>query len=172
MNFHFTCILFMNGSHLWLNHKACETIAEGRKGEEVKCKQQFLFFQVYSFCILLNSFIIDVGILVINAISTIDNALKTGIFPSNAKFRICHSLRTFPVLVMCFRKFSSSSIFLLYEKWIPQILIVLNFKSIYLAPFSVPVPTSAHLPLLGFKPEKDPLSFRKKKCSLCIKMYG
>ena len=44
---------------------------------------------------------------------------------------------------------------------------MLNLKSIYLAPFSVPVSTSAHLPLLE-KPEKDenikdPLSFRKKK---------
>ena len=84
---------------------------------------RLLFFQINYFCILFNSFVVDVRILVINARWTIldtANALKTMIFPSNVKFRFCHSLRTFSMIVMCFRKISSFSVFLLYKKWIPE----------------------------------------------------
>ena len=92
-----------------------------------------LYFWIFVFpnelLLYFNSFIDDIRILVINArwtILDIVNALKTVIFSSNFKFRIRHSLRTIPMLVICFRKFSLFSIFLLYEKWIPKILTVFN----------------------------------------------
>ena len=145
------------------------------------------------------SFIVDVGIFVINArwtILDIANALKTVTFPSNVKFLIRHSLRTFSMLVICFRKFSSFSDFLLCEKWIPKSLREFNLKLIHFVPqsaifttFRAPIPATSHLDLLGFKPEndenmsnafitsiKDSLSFRKKMfCHhdmLCIRKYG
>ena len=66
------------------------------------------------------------------------------------------------MLVICFRKFSLLSVFLLYEKWIPKILTKFNLKSIHfiphsasLATFSAPILGTSHLDLLGFKPKKD-----------------
>ena len=88
--------------------------------------------------------------------------MKTVIFSSNVKFGIYRSLRTFSMLAICFRKFSSISVFLLYKKLIPKILTVFNLKSVYfilqkasLSPFSAPIPAHSHLDLLGFKSEKD-----------------
>ena len=151
-------------------------------------------FQINSFCILFNSFIVAVGILVINArwtILDIANALKTVTFPSNVKFRIRHSFRTFSMLVIYLRKFSSFSIFLLYKKWIPKIFTVFNLKSIHFIPqsvsfalFSALIPATSHLDLLGFKPKndenmlknfitsiKDSLSFRKNVVSSAYAVY-
>ena len=62
---------------------------------------------------------------------------KQGFFLLILNFSFAIAWELFQYLVICFRKSSSFSISLLYEKWIPKIVTVFNLKSIecQLSPF-------------------------------------
>ena len=95
------------------------------------------------------------------------NNLKTVIFPSSDRFLVLHSFNTFSIFAMYPLKFSSFLSWLLYEQWIPGILMGSSCRFTDLMPqnvtfthFRTPVTAISHFDLFGLRPEK---------CEKCLK---
>ena len=88
------------------------------------------------------------------------NVLKTIILPSKVKFLMRQILRTLWMFDIAVKKFFSMLSLLLYEKWIPRILMVFTFKLTHFipqtatwSPFRGPIPEISHLEKFGLRPE-------------------